>query len=811
MEYIPLGSKKNKRGGSFFHGNQSKKKKVSQSPLGNHQQRGNRSIAGDPRLIPRVRQWLENHKNLKNVNVVDLAEELRKTYREYERKKKNAFQYSVMQAFDIICAERGVPVADLVSDSSSFDTSDLDEEHVDTNLVNNTISNLYKKVPPKNSNNLKFVIDKSGSNDSISSNTVEKDQIEVIETRSKKPARTKKKTANKGNLDGEPPAGKTSKLHISTHSFSDIAGCEKTLEEVCKLLVHMKHPEIYQQLGIVPPRGLLLHGPPGCGKSLLAHAICGELNLPMLKVAATEMVTGVSGESEEKIRELFEEAIASAPCVLFLDEIDAITPKRETAQREMEKRIVAQLLMCMDDLNEKASQVLVIGATNRPDSLDPALRRAGRFDREISLGIPDEAARCRILQVLCKKLKLAPDMDFKTIARNTPGYVGADLMALTREAAMSAVNRVFDSLKTASRKESTISNEKIGTVDGSKDVLETSCIELPSSLQELVTWLREYPPLTAEQLETIFVEMDDFTEALKIVQPSSKREGFATVPDVTWADIGALKDIREELELSILAPINHPEKFLALGLTSPSGILLCGPPGCGKTLLAKAVANESGLNFISVKGPELLNMYVGESERAVRQCFQRAKNSVPCVIFFDELDALCPKRSDSGESNASARVVNQLLTEMDGLEARRNVFVMGATNRPDIIDPAVLRPGRLDKILYVGLPGPEDKLDIIKTLTRNGTRPPIADNVNLTSLVNDTRCATFTGADLSALVREAGVMALKEVIKSGSVSSVQLCIENRHFDLALQKIKPSVSAKDLRLYEKMKMISFLSE
>ncbi|XP_047277574.1 nuclear valosin-containing protein-like isoform X8 [Homo sapiens] len=471
-------------------------------------------------------------------------------------------------------------------------------------------------------------------------------------------------------------------FQISNVKFEDVGGNDMTLKEVCKMLIHMRHPEVYHHLGVVPPRGVLLHGPPGCGKTLLAHAIAGELDLPILKVAAPEIVSGVSGESEQKLRELFEQAVSNAPCIIFIDEIDAITPKREVASKDMERRIVAQLLTCMDDLNNVAAtaRVLVIGATNRPDSLDPALRRAGRFDREICLGIPDEASRERILQTLCRKLRLPQAFDFCHLAHLTPGFVGADLMALCREAAMCAVNRVLMKLQEQQKKNPEmedlpskgVQEERLGTEPTS---------ETQDELQRLLGLLRDQDPLSEEQMQGLCIELNDFIVALSSVQPSAKREGFVTVPNVTWADIGALEDIREELTMAILAPVRNPDQFKALGLVTPAGVLLAGPPGCGKTLLAKAVANESGLNFISVKGPELLNMYVGESERAVRQVFQRAKNSAPCVIFFDEVDALCPRRSDR-ETGASVRVVNQLLTEMDGLEARQQVFIMAATNRP---------------------------------------------------------------------------------------------------------------------------------
>ncbi|XP_058389619.1 nuclear valosin-containing protein-like isoform X2 [Diceros bicornis minor] len=589
-------------------------------------------------------------------------------------------------------------------------------------------------------------------------------------------------------------------LQISSVKFEDVGGNDTTLKEVCKMLIHMRHPEVYHHLGVVPPRGVLLHGPPGCGKTLLAQAIAGELEMPILKVAATEIVSGVSGESEQKLRELFDQAVSNAPCILFIDEIDAITPKREVASKDMERRIVAQLLTCMDDLNNVAAtaRVLVIGATNRPDSLDPALRRAGRFDREICLGIPDEASRERILQTLCRKLRLPDSFHFRHLAHLTPGFVGADLMALCREAAVCAVNRVLRKLEEWQKKDPEVGGlpseggreERIGTEPTSKTQDE---------LQRLLGLLRNQDPLSEEQLQGLCIELNDFIVALSSVQPSAKREGFVTVPNVTWADIGALEDIREELTMAILAPVRNPEQFKALGLVTPAGVLLAGPPGCGKTLLAKAVANESGLNFISVKGPELLNMYVGESERAVRQVFQRAKNSAPCVIFFDEVDALCPRRSDR-ETGASVRVVNQLLTEMDGLETRQQVFIMAATNRPDIIDPAILRPGRLDKTLFVGLPPPSDRLAILKTITRNGTKPPLDTDVNLEAIAGDLRCDCYSGADLSALVREASLCALRQEMarqKSGSEKG-ELKISQKHFEEAFKKVKSSISKKVTR-------------
>ncbi|NXG03235.1 NVL protein, partial [Sakesphorus luctuosus] len=618
---------------------------------------------------------------------------------------------------------------------------------------------------------------------------------------------TKRKKKEFPDVDGEIESmllkkvrSKGPELYRPSVTFEDVGGNDETLKEICKMLIHICHPEVYNHLGVVPPRGFLLHGPPGCGKTLLAQAIAGELELPMLKVAATEIVSGVSGESEQKLRELFEQAVSSAPCVLFIDEIDAITPKREVASKDMERRIVAQFLTCMDDLNNVAAttQVLVIGATNRPDSLDPALRRAGRFDREICLGIPDEGAREKILQTLCRKLKLPESFEFRHLARLTPGYVGADLMALCREAAMCTVNRVLIKSEEQRRKHVQAGGNT------AEESMETET-DIVGELQRLLDLLKKQDPLPEEQLQKLCIEMNDFIVALSSVQPSAKREGFVTIPDVTWADVGALEDVREELTMAILAPVRNPEQFKALGLTTPAGVLLAGPPGCGKTLLAKAVANESGLNFISVKGPELLNMYVGESERAVRQVFQRARNSAPCVIFFDEVDALCPRRSDR-ESGASVRVVNQLLTEMDGLENRQQVFIMAATNRPDIIDPAILRPGRLDKTLYVGLPPPEDRLAILKTITKDGTRPPLDSDVSLEEIACSPYCDCYTGADLSALVREASICALRQEMALQKTQSKkgEIKISCKHFEAAFRKVKSSISKKDQIMYEELR-------
>lgn len=625
--------------------------------------------------------------------------------------------------------------------------------------------------------------------------------------------------------------------------YADVGGLEPHLQELKELCEYpLRHPEIYAHLGVEPPRGVLLHGPPGCGKTLLAHAIAGELGVPFFKIAAPEIVSGMSGESEEKVRTLFQDAAQNAPSIIFIDEIDAITTKRESNARGMEVRIVAQLLTCMDGVGGGTDGVLVIGATNRPDALDPALRRAGRFDREICLGIPDQDGRERVLRVLISKMRVAGDFDYKSIAKRTPGFVGADLAALTKEAAVAAVNRIFSTIKSTKPIDRVsplegndaammIENEQdVGELpirnegDESEDQLEEGEDDEPQTddgINQDVDNLAKRSatsdhlrsidkPLTPEQLEPLKVEMIDFETALPKVQPSSKREGFATVPLVTWDDVGALGAAREELTLAITEPIRRPERFREMGLTVPAGVLLFGPPGCGKSLLAKAIASSSGANFISIKGPELLNKYVGESERAVRMVFSRARASSPCVIFFDELDALCPRRDGGagGEGNGvSERVVNQLLTEMDGLDARKSVFVIAATNRPELIDQAMLRPGRLDRLVYVPLPSPQDRVAILKACTR---KTPLSESLDLSTVAHDDRLNGFSGADLAALVREAAVHALQrsgllELADNEDISAgkSKITVNSEDFVYAMSRVAPSVSERDRKSYDKM--------
>ncbi|KAJ7650595.1 P-loop containing nucleoside triphosphate hydrolase protein [Roridomyces roridus] len=622
---------------------------------------------------------------------------------------------------------------------------------------------------------------------------------------------TKRPKVSTGSKDYTPP----------TARLADLGGIEGCIEKLLELVaMPLCHPEIYLHTGIQAPRGVLLHGPPGSGKTLLANAIAGELGVPFISISAPSIVSGMSGESEKTLRDTFEEAKRVAPCLLFIDEIDAITPKRESAQREMERRIVAQFLTCMDEMSwDKTDNkpVIVMGATNRPDSLDAALRRAGRFDHEISMGVPDEAARAKILQVLSSKLRLEGDFNFAAMAKATPGYVGADLAALTGAAGIIAVKRIFKQLSDGSLVLPPAPVQVEQPEQGSTtDVLMAEPVPaaptfsfsfpIAPAASSIAHFLNAHPgPLTPEQLAPLLITSEDFMLALKQVQPSAQREGFATVPDVTWADIGALHETRDALQMAIVLPLRRPALFRGVGISAPCGVLLWGPPGCGKTLLAKAVANESQANFISVKGPELLNKYVGESERAVRQVFARARASSPCVIFFDELDALVPRRDDS-LSESSARVVNTLLTELDGLDARKSVYVVAATNRPDMIDPAMVRPGRLDKLLYVDLPVAQERREIVRTLFRG---VPLGGAEDAVAQIVEERCDGYSGADLASLVREAGVSALRRTIGRPDEMQVggddeNLTVTPADFIDALEKVGPSVSAAQRRKYEALR-------
>ncbi|PNS21078.1 hypothetical protein CAC42_3415 [Sphaceloma murrayae] len=602
--------------------------------------------------------------------------------------------------------------------------------------------------------------------------------------------------------------------------FEDLGGVDEIVERMEEIIaLPMLKPSLYTEMALPLPRGVLLHGPPGCGKSLLARACAAETGVPLVEILGPSIVSGMSGESEKQVRDAFDEARRQAPCLLFIDEIDVIAPKRESSQSQMEKRIVAQLLISMDSLemdnkDEERKPVIVLAATNRPDSLDPALRRGGRFDTEINMGVPNENTRALILQALTKDTPLAEDVDFDQLARMTPGFVGADLRDLVGKAGAYTTKLYTKALKAqaleleqAGDLTATVSlteNGITGTVDSQAGTTNATAMDLdPPAPVTTNPTIHSYRLLTSRLRNTTLpeppgflsprVSMLSFLSVLPTIIPSSKREGFATIPDTTWSNIGALRLVREELQLSIVDAIRHPARYAALGLTAPAGVLLWGPPGCGKTLLAKAVANESKANFISVKGPELLNKFVGESERALRTVFTRARSSVPCVIFFDELDALVPRRDEAG-SEASARVVNTLLTELDGLGSREGIYVIAATNRPDIIDEAMLRPGRLETLLFVDLPGPEERAEILEALVaprRKKGRWPGEGELGI--LARSSKCERYSGADLDSLTRKAGMMALRR--RSDEV-------EMADFESAVREVKPSVGSMDR--YEKLK-------
>ncbi|ESQ24395.1 MAG: AAA family ATPase, CDC48 subfamily [uncultured Acidilobus sp. JCHS] len=535
-------------------------------------------------------------------------------------------------------------------------------------------------------------------------------------------------------------------------TWEDIGDLEEAKERIREIVeLPLKHPEIFQRLGIEPPKGILLYGPPGTGKTLLAKALANEIGAYFIAVNGPEIMSKFYGESEERLREVFKEAQENAPAIIFIDEIDSIAPKRSEVVGEVEKRVVAQLLTLMDGIQERG-KVIVIGATNRPDDIDPALRRPGRFDREIEIRPPDEKGRFEILQVHTRNMPLAEDVDLREIAKMTKGYTGADLAALAKEAAMASLREFM----------------KSGKVDLNK----------PGEIRR-------------EILETLKVGRRHFLEAMKFVRPTLMREVYVEVPEVHWDDIGGLENVKQELREVVEWPLKYPEVFQKMGIEPPKGILLYGPPGTGKTLLAKAVATESGANFIAIRGPELLSKWVGESEKAVREVFRRAREVAPAVVFFDEIDSIAPVRGQSFDSGVTDRIVNQLLTEMDGIVPLSNVVVLAATNRPDMLDPALLRPGRFDRVIYVPPPDKEARKQILKIHTK---KVPLANDVDLDRLAELTE--GYTGADLAALVREAALLKLREKLEPGPV-------EWRHFEQALKKVRPSLTRDDIARYEQM--------
>ncbi|WP_226007164.1 CDC48 family AAA ATPase [Natrinema salinisoli] len=545
-------------------------------------------------------------------------------------------------------------------------------------------------------------------------------------------------------------------------AYEDIGGLDEELDQVREMIeLPMRHPELFQQLGIEPPKGVLLHGPPGTGKTLMAKAVANEIDAHFETISGPEIMSKYYGESEEQLREVFEEAEENAPSIIFIDELDSIAAKREEAGGDVERRVVAQLLSLMDGLEERG-RVTVIAATNRVDAIDPALRRGGRFDREIEIGVPDKEGRKEILQVHTRGMPLDEGIDLDQYAESTHGFVGADLESLARESAMNALRRI--------RPELDLESEEID----------------------------------ADVLDSLEVTERDFKEALKGIQPSAMREVFVEVPDVTWNDVGGLGDTKEQLRETIQWPLDYPEVFEQMDMQAAKGVLMYGPPGTGKTLLAKAVANEAQSNFISIKGPELLNKYVGESEKGVREVFEKARSNAPTVIFFDEIDSIAGERGQrQGDSGVGERVVSQLLTELDGLEELEDVVVVATTNRPDLIDSALLRPGRLDRHVHVPVPDEDARKAIFEVHTRN---KPLAESVDLEWLAGETD--GYVGADIEAVCREASMAASREFINSVDPDDMDDTIGNvrisrDHFEHALGEVNPSVSPDTREQYEEL--------
>jgi len=532
-------------------------------------------------------------------------------------------------------------------------------------------------------------------------------------------------------------------------TYDDIGGLGGTVDQIREMVeLPLRHPELFQRLGIDPPKGVLLHGPPGTGKTRLARAVANETEARFFHIAGPEIMGSRYGESEQRLREIFQEAAQSAPSIIFIDEIDSIAPKREQVTGEVERRIVAQLLTLMDGL-EPRQNVVVIGATNRRDAIDEALRRPGRFDREIIIGVPDQPGRREILGIHTRGMPLAEDVDLNEVARTTYGFVGADLGALVREAAMDAVRRILPAVN-----------------------------------------LRDGIP--AEILEGLSVRRDDFHSAMKRIQPSALREIMIQVPDVTWGDVGGLAEAQMRLREGVELPLRSPQAFRRLGIRPAKGFLLFGPPGTGKTLLAKAVAREAEANFVATKSSDLLSKWYGESEQQVARLFQRARQVAPTVIFIDEIDSLAPARGGGlGEPAVTERVVNTILAEMDGLEELQGVVVMAATNRPNLLDPALLRPGRFDELIYVPVPDIEGRRRILAIHTQD---MPLADDVDLDVIAE--RTARFTGADLEDLTRRAGLLALRESLEASQV-------QRAHFEQATRETRPSVTPEMERDYEEM--------
>ncbi|XP_039370931.1 transitional endoplasmic reticulum ATPase-like isoform X1 [Mauremys reevesii] len=574
------------------------------------------------------------------------------------------------------------------------------------------------------------------------------------------------------HCEGEPIKREDEEESLNDVGYDDIGGCRKQMAQIKEMVeLPLRHPGLFKAIGVKPPRGILLYGPPGTGKTLVARAVANETGAFFFLINGPEIMSKLAGESESNLRKAFEEAEKNAPAIIFIDELDAIAPKREKTHGEVERRIVSQLLTLMDGLKQR-SHVIVMAATNRPNSVDPALRRFGRFDREIDIGIPDSVGRLEILQIHTKNMKLAEDVDLERVARETHGHVGADLAALCSEAALQAIRK------------------KMNIIDLEDDTID------------------------ADILNAMAVTMDDFQWALSQSNPSALRETVVEVPQVCWEDIGGLQEVKRELQELVQFPVEYPDKFLKFGMTPSRGVLFYGPPGCGKTLLAKAIANECQANFVSIKGPELLTMWFGESEANVRDVFDKARQAAPCILFFDELDSIAKARGGgAGDGGGAAdRVINQILTEMDGMTNKKTVFIIGATNRPDIIDPAILRPGRLDQLIYIPLP---DDTSRVAILSANLRKSPVARDVDLNYLAKITH--GFSGADLTEICQRACKLAIREAIEMEIKMERERQshpdavmdddydpvpeIRRDHFEEAMRFARRSVSDNDIRKYE----------
>ena len=571
--------------------------------------------------------------------------------------------------------------------------------------------------------------------------------------------------------EGDPIKREDEEESLNEVGYDDVGGCRKQLAQIKEMVeLPLKHPQLFKAIGVKPPRGILLYGPPGTGKTLIARAVANETGAFFFLINGPEIMSKMAGESESNLRKAFEEAEKNAPAIIFIDELDAIAPKRDKTHGEVERRIVSQLLTLMDGLKQR-SHVIVMAATNRPNSIDSALRRFGRFDREVDIGIPDTTGRLEILRIHTKNMKLADSVDLEQVANESHGHVGSDLASLCSEAALQQIR------------------EKMDLIDLEDDTID------------------------AEVLDSLAVTMDNFRFAMGQSNPSALRETAVEIPNVTWEDIGGLEQVKRELQELVQYPVEHPEKFLQFGMNPSKGVLFYGPPGCGKTLLAKAIANECQANFISIKGPELLTMWFGESEANIRDVFDKARSAAPCVLFFDELDSIAKSRGGNvGDGGGAAdRVINQILTEMDGMNSKKNVFIIGATNRPDIVDPAILRPGRLDQLIYIPLPDEGARINVLRANLR---KTPTSSDVDLNYMGKVT--PGFSGADLTEICQRACKLAIRESIAKEIERDRRLAdnpdadmdfedpvpeLRKDHFEEAMKFARRSVSDTDIRKYE----------